>query len=153
MEVNKTTTGKRVNPNTPSEYDSILATALSVCFHILMIVAGTDWAKNTNWPTLGAGSEFGFGPCNGMETSKTRHVYQGVPGLVDLKAALNWQRRLTQVDLLCRSLFNLAAKSVGQYFFGKVFMAQTDFLCCALSCACLMKFATSCSWHILRQVR
>lgn len=32
-------------------------------------------------------------------------------------------------------------------------MAQTDFLCCALSCACLMKFATSCSWHILRQVR
>lgn len=43
------------------------ATALSVCFHILMIVAGTRWAKNTNWPALeacsgsGSGSEFRFG--------------------------------------------------------------------------------------------
>lgn len=41
------------------------ATALSVCFHILMIVAGTRWAKNTNWPALeacsGSGSELGFG--------------------------------------------------------------------------------------------
>lgn len=41
------------------------ATALSVCFHILMIVAGTRWAKNTNWPALeacsGSASKFGFG--------------------------------------------------------------------------------------------
>lgn len=41
------------------------ATALSVCFHILMIVAGTRWAKNTNWPALeacsGSGPGFRFG--------------------------------------------------------------------------------------------
>lgn len=65
---------KRVNPNTLSEYDSILGYGF-VCLLSYFDDCRRDWAKNTNWPVLGAGS--GLGPCNGMDVENKARLSRG----------------------------------------------------------------------------
>lgn len=80
MEANKTTTGETSKPKYAQRIWFYFGYG-SVCLLSYFDDCRRDRAKNTNW----TGS--GLGPCNDMETSKTRLVFQG-----DLKAALNWRQ-------------------------------------------------------------